>query len=95
MTIIIFGTLTILTTKIETPFDGNDTYGFPLEFYKTYGGKQTYYPPNEFSIIKLKIDIIIATFISFGTITIVKKIRLKKNQSITIALAIEEIKRKE
>ena len=72
------GTLTISTVKIETPFDGNDTYGFPLEFYKIYGGKRTYYPPNEFSIIKLTIDIITAAFISFVIMTIIKKIRQRK-----------------
>jgi hypothetical protein len=82
LTIIVFGTLTLLTAKIETAFDGNDNYGFPFEFYKIYGGKRTYYPPNEFSIIKLTIDIIIAAFISFGIITIIKIFRPTKKSGL-------------
>jgi hypothetical protein len=79
LTIIIFTVLTILTAKIQIPSDGNDSYGFPFEFYKIYGGKRDYYPPNEFSIIKMTIDIIVAGFISSFIILVFKKVRQRLN----------------
>jgi hypothetical protein len=33
---IIFSILVLVTKKIETPFDGHDTYGFPLTFHTTF-----------------------------------------------------------
>ena len=73
-TILLLGGLTMFTAKIETPFDGNDTYGFPLTFYKVYGGKRDIISPNEFSIMKLVIDVIIALSISVICVTLFIKL---------------------
>jgi hypothetical protein len=62
LTIILFGTLTISTAKIETPFDGNNTYGFPLTFLIRLGGKRFPNPENwtEIFYFKLLVDIAVA-----------------------------------
>lgn len=39
LTIVVFGAVTIYTAKIETPFDGNDTYGFPLTYFIRFSGE--------------------------------------------------------
>ena len=46
LTAICFISLTVFTAKIETPFDGNDTYGYPLTFHTEYGGKRDPRPVN-------------------------------------------------
>lgn len=56
-TMLVFVVLTVLTAKIESPSDGNNTFGFPLTFFKEYGGKRSYLLPNEFSVWKLLFDI--------------------------------------
>lgn len=57
-TVLLFVILTVVTASIETPFDGNDNFGFPVRFYKIYGGKRSFYPPNEFSAVMLLIDVV-------------------------------------
>jgi hypothetical protein len=66
LTIVIFTSLTISTAKIETPFDGNDSYGFPLTFFIKLGGKRLPNPKNwtEIFYFNLLIDIIIAFLIA-------------------------------
>lgn len=46
LTSIFFISLTVFTAKIETPFDGNDTHGYPLTFHTEYGGKRDPRPVN-------------------------------------------------
>lgn len=77
LTIIIFGTLTISTAKIETPFDGNDTYGFPLTFFIRLGGKRFPDPENwtEIFYLKLLVDIVVAFLLSIIVRTIYTKLR--------------------
>lgn len=62
LTVIIFATLTISTAKVETPVDGNDTYGFPLTFFIRFSGMCLPCPPNptETSYLKLLVDIAVA-----------------------------------
>lgn len=60
--------LTILTAKIETLFDGDDTYGFPLTFFNSLGGKRF---PNQTNWSKvfyfnLLIDFIVALIIAIA-----------------------------
>jgi len=55
--VLLFVVLTAVTASIETPFDGNDNFGFPFLFYTIYGGKRSLYPPNEFSAFMLLIDV--------------------------------------
>lgn len=81
LTVIVFLGLMLLTSHIETPFDGNNTYGFPLTFCKVFGGKRLYYPPNEFSILKFIFDILCAFLISFIGITIFKRLKPQSKES--------------
>jgi hypothetical protein len=37
--IVVFILLTTATMEVESPSDGKDTYGYPLRFYTTTGGK--------------------------------------------------------
>ncbi len=62
LTIIVFGVATISSAKIETPIDGDDTYGFPLTFFIRFSGMCTACPPNptEIFYLKLLLDIFIA-----------------------------------
>lgn len=46
LTIIVFIASTLATAKIETPVDGNDTYGFPLTFHEKFSGMCDPCPPN-------------------------------------------------
>ncbi|RQO66096.1 hypothetical protein DBR43_28070 [Pedobacter sp. KBW06] len=73
LAMILFAGMTLFTAKIETPFDGNNTFGFPFLFFKEYGGKRTYYPPNEFSILNLLLDILCSVL----TILIIRTAFLK------------------
>lgn len=58
LTFLLFVVLTWVTSSIETPFDGNDEFGFPFRFYKIYGGKRSFYPPNEFSVVMVLLDFV-------------------------------------
>ena len=77
LTIIIFGTLTISTAKIETPFDGNDTFGFPLTFLIRLGGKRFPNPENwtEIFYYKLIVDIAVAFLLAIIVWTVHTKSR--------------------
>ena len=68
LTIIFFIIITLMTMKIETPFDGNDTYGFPFTFHIKWSGMCFECPenPTETYYGYLLIDFIIAGLISFG-----------------------------
>lgn len=68
LTIIVFVVITFVTMKIETPFDGNDTYGFPFTFHKKWSGMCFECPenPTETYYGYFLIDLIIAGLISFG-----------------------------
>ena len=68
ITIIVFVVITLVTMKIETPFDGNDTYGFPYTFHIKWSGMCFECPenPTETYYGYLLIDFIIAGLISFG-----------------------------
>ena len=77
LTIIIFGTLTILTAKIETSFDGDNTFGFPLTFLIRLGGKHFPIPESwtEISYYKLFVDIAIAFLFAIIVWTVYTKLR--------------------
>ena len=77
LTIIIFGTLTISTAKIETPFDGDDTFGFPLTFLIRLGGKRFPIPENwtEIFYSKLFFDIAVAFLLAIIVWTVYTKLR--------------------
>ena len=66
LSIVIFILLTLGSAKIETPFDGNDTIGFPLTFYFQNSGECDPCPANPIQVyyFYLLIDIITATIIS-------------------------------
>jgi hypothetical protein len=66
LTIVIFGALTILTSKNGVAFDGNDAYGFPFIFFTKLGGKRLPGAGNgtEFFYFKLLLDIIVALLIA-------------------------------
>ena len=76
LTIIIFWTLTISTTKIEIPFDGNNTFGFPLTFLIRLGGKRFPNPENATEIFyyKLLVDIAVAFLIAIIVWTVYTKL---------------------
>lgn len=78
LTIIVFGTLTISTAKIETPFDGNNTYGFPLTFLIQLGGKRFPNPENwtEIFYFKLLVDITVAFLLAILIRTVYTKLRM-------------------
>ena len=77
---ILFAGLTLLTAKIETPFDGNNTFGFPFLFFREYGGKRTYYPPNEFSILNVLFDFLCAILAILIIRTAFLKIKYKPHK---------------
>jgi len=66
--------------KIETPFDGNDTYGFPLTFYIKWSGMCFKCPekPTETYYEYLLIDIAIAGLFSFGILKLISKMNILK-----------------
>ena len=63
--------------KIETPFDGNDTYGFPFTFHKTLGGKRFPITENyyETHIGYLVMDFIFSGLLAFGILNLYKKLK--------------------
>lgn len=77
LTIIVFGTLTISTAKIETPIDGEDTYGFPLTFFIRFSGMCSPCPPNptEIYYLQLVADVAVAFLLSLIIWTIYTKLR--------------------
>ena len=75
LTILVFGTVTFSTAKIETPFDGNDTYGFPMTFFIRFSGMCSPCPPNatETFYLKLLVDILFAIVTAVIILTVFKK----------------------
>lgn len=75
LTIIVFITITLITMKIKTPFDGNDTYGYPFTLHIKWSGMCFECPenPTETYYGYLLIDFIIAGVISFGIWSLYKK----------------------
>ncbi|MDI9364229.1 MAG: hypothetical protein QM541_04705 [Flavobacterium sp.] len=76
LTAIVLGTVTISTSKVETPFDGNDTYGFPLTFFIRFSKMCKPCPANgsEIFYLKLSLDILIAFIIALIIWTGYKKV---------------------
>jgi len=77
-TVLLFAVLTLATAIIETPFDGNNNFGFPFRFYKIYGGKRSFYPPNEFSVVMLLIDVVFVYLVVWLSNVILVKFKNKK-----------------
>ncbi|MBO6514970.1 MAG: hypothetical protein JJ975_00280 [Bacteroidia bacterium] len=65
-TLFVFVVITYATSKIETPFDGDDTYGFPFTFYIVYSGMCDPCPdePTQFYGFKLWIDILFSAILA-------------------------------
>ncbi len=61
-TIVVFMVLTLLTMKEEIPFDGDNTYGFPLTFHIQYSAMCDPWPesPTSTNFLKMFIDLILA-----------------------------------
>ncbi|MFN3404773.1 MAG: hypothetical protein ACK40G_11795 [Cytophagaceae bacterium] len=76
-TILVFITLTIIFAKIEIPYDGNNTVGFPLIFYIQYSGMCDPCPPEMeyFYLWNFTLDFIFTGFISFVAYYLMLKIR--------------------
>lgn len=68
LSLFIFIFFTLLTMKIETVFDGPDTYGFPLTFHIKWSGECDPCPekPTETYIGYLLIDLVLAGALAFG-----------------------------
>ncbi len=84
LTIVTFLTLTISTAKTETAFDGNNSYGFPLTFFTSLGGKRFPTPTSgsELFYVNLLFDVTVAVIIAFLIWTIyttTRKISQRKN----------------
>ena len=77
LTIITFTIITLVTMKIETPFDGNDTYGFPFTFHIKWSGMCFDCPenPTETYYGYLLIDFIISGIIGFGLLKLFKRLK--------------------
>ena len=82
LTVVIFGTLSVITAKVYTPSDGNDNYGFPYTFLIRPGGKRFPNPTNqaELSYTNLLIDLAFAFLLA--VIIWVVYIRLKNRTSV-------------
>lgn len=66
LSIVIFLILTVSTAKIDTPSDGNDSFGFPLTFLIRFGGKRLN-PLTKFSEIfylNLLMDVVVTLIIA-------------------------------
>jgi len=66
LTTFVFVAITLSTSKIETPFDGDDTYGFPVTYFIRFSGMCDPCPPNptETYYLKLLVDILFAAGIA-------------------------------
>ena len=82
LTVLVFGVLTITTAKFEGAFDGDDIMGFPLIWFRSFGGEHYPIPhnPTETYYWKLLVDILFAAFIALLGLTIFTKVKnsLKK-----------------
>ncbi|WP_299782782.1 hypothetical protein [uncultured Formosa sp.] len=77
LSIIIFVVITLVTMKIETPFDGNDTYGFPFTFHIKWSEMCFECPenPTETYYGYLFIDFLISGIIGFGLLKLFKQLK--------------------
>ena len=75
LTVVIFLILTFSTAEVETPFDGDDTYGFPLTFFIRFSGMCKPCPPNETETfyLKLLVDILFALLLAILVLAGFKK----------------------
>jgi hypothetical protein len=73
-----FVVLTLTTAKIETPFDGDDNYGFPFTFFVRFSGMCKPCPPNptETKISYLLIDILFSIIVGLLLWFVARKIKL-------------------
>lgn len=79
--ILIFILVTLLTMKIETPFDGNDTYGFPFTFHIKWSGMCDPCPdnPTDTYIGYLLVDIVLAGLFVFGVLSMMRKLKIRND----------------
>lgn len=77
LSVILFFTLTFLTMRIETTFDGNDTLGFPFTFFIKYGGKSTHFTPSstETYYSYLFLDMLFSGLLSLGIWKLYRKFK--------------------
>lgn len=75
LTALIFGILTLTTAKYDSISDGNDTMGFPLTYFISFGGKRDFYPPDQTYYWKLLLDILFAAFVAVLGLTIFNKVK--------------------
>ncbi|QIE58667.1 hypothetical protein G5B37_03550 [Rasiella rasia] len=80
-TLLIFIMVTLLTMKIETPFDGNDTYGFPFTFHIKWSGMCDPCPdnPTETYLGYLFIDIVLSGLFGFGILSLIRKLKRRND----------------
>lgn len=66
LSVVIFSILTVSTAKIETPADGNDSFGFPGTFFIRFGGKgmNDLTKLSEIFYLNLLIDVVVALIIA-------------------------------
>ncbi len=74
LSLLIFCSLLITTSRMRSHVDGADSYGFPLTFYATFPEYDNVY----FSIVNLSIDIITTIAISILLCYTFQKIISKK-----------------
>lgn len=80
LSIVIFLILTVSTAKIDTPSDGNDSFGFPLTFFIRFGGKRLNQLTqlSEIFYLNLLIDVVVALIIA--TLIWTVYVMLRKNR---------------
>ncbi|MCB0476448.1 MAG: hypothetical protein KDC69_12280, partial [Flavobacteriaceae bacterium] len=68
--------------KIQTPFDGNDTYGFPFTFHVKWSGMCYDCPenPTETYFGYLLADLIFPGIIAVGIHSLIKKLKRANGQ---------------
>jgi hypothetical protein len=76
---LIFIILTAATARIETPTDGEDTYGFPLTFHTRFSGMCNPCPkyPTETNYWNLLVDIAVAAGTGFVIWKIIRAVTEK------------------
>jgi len=84
--VLIFSVVVLLTAKIESSFDGNDFYGYPLTFLTEYSGMIKGPPLSpSFSFLNLVIDLLpvtaLAVLLEWAIFAGIKKIKRKSANS--------------
>jgi len=79
---IIFIILTIVTSSLKSPSDGNDLFGFPLTFYTYLGGKKIIEPESRIimNYYNLLVDIGFVIVLSLGMDYIRKRIQRARKE---------------